>query len=154
MIHYTLNTGDTRVSPRSEVGDHVIDAIGGMLVTGEHEIPQPPGYRLKVTTVAGALIATVFRQAADPVPLVTFGVAADAESADELWPIIERDYLRITELPGIRAADFQSPRRPSETPWCAAYTLFAEPAEAYWIADLERCVAWAWIEKQGSEDAA
>jgi hypothetical protein len=41
------------------------------------------------------------------------------------------------------------PDRP-QTPWCAAKLmpgLSAYPAAAMWLGDMERCVAWAWIEK-------
>lgn len=81
---------------------------------------------------------------------MTFGVAEDDEAADALWPELESLYLRIAEFPGLRSADFAAPRRPDRAPWCAAITILAGPDEACWIADFERCVAWAQIESRTS----
>lgn len=148
MLHYTLNTGHRRVSPRSEVGDEIIPIMDRLLVAGTHSVPGTlgsRGYTIRVTLIEGALLVTVSHGER---PLATWGVAADDAAADSLWPEVERAYLSITELPGIRAADFAAPQRPQTTPWIATMTILAEPVEAAWLADFERCLAWAWVEKQ------
>lgn len=48
MTHYTLNTGHSRESPRSEVRDNVIELCRGLLAPGEHPMPNDPAYTLTV----------------------------------------------------------------------------------------------------------
>lgn len=143
MLHYTINTGHTRESPRAEVGEDVLATLAHMLASGNHVMPGPPGYSCRVTIDGGALLATVSHGQR---PCISFGVATDDASADMLWSTLEKHYHEITDMPGIRSADFAVVKRPASTPWCAAITIMATPDEAYWMADFERCLAWAWIE--------
>lgn len=108
-----------------------------------HDLPGAHGYHCATTIADDAMLATVFH---DRRPLVTFGVATNDAVAEELWPALESQYLQLGDMPGIRAADFAAPARPLHVPWCAAMAIFATPEEALWIADFERCLAWAWIE--------
>lgn len=143
MIH-TINTGHERDSPRSEVSAAALAAVRPLLRPGRRPVPGMAGYALAVAADGGALLATVYGPGDRP--CVTFGVAADAGAAGPLWAALERQYLALTDLPGLRAADFRAPRPPSGLPWVSAMTILATPDEAGWIADLERCVAWAWID--------
>lgn len=143
MIHYTLSTGDTRVSPRSEVANSVIAQLLPLLIERFHQVPGPMPWRMKIDIAGGAMVATVDD---GRVPLVTFGVAADDKAADELWPLLERTYLQIGDAKGFRSADLAAPRRPLKTPWCAAVPMFASPQDAMTLGDLERCYAWAFLE--------
>jgi hypothetical protein len=146
MLHYTLNTGHTRESPRSEVRDEVLRILRPLLGAGKHDLPIE-GYQLVLDTLGGGALATVYRGA--DVPVVTIGIAPDAAAAEVLWPHLESLYLRIAELPGLRSADFPVARRPAQTPWVAAVVIGPMPREAYWLGDFERCLAWAWIESLG-----
>jgi hypothetical protein len=147
IIHYTLSTGDVRMSPRGEVGEDVIATCRPWLYSGWHRLPIP-GYRLLIAREWNALLATVYTTHDEgDRPCVRWGIAADQASADSLWPTLERAYLVTTDQRGFRAADFAAPRRPASTPWIAAYTMLATPEEALWIADLERCLAWALMEE-------
>ena len=141
MHHYTLNTGHTRTSPRDEVGGDIIERLRPMLAEGTHAIPSTD-CTVDITPVGTALVATVRRAEK---PLVTFAVAAAAEDAAMLWQNIESLYWEITDMPGFRAAGFQSPRVPASTPWCAVVTLFLRHGDD-WLGDFERCLAWAWID--------
>lgn len=143
MIHYTLSTGDSRISPRSEVADDVIAQLLPLLIERIHRVPGPMPWRIKVDIAGGAMVATVDD---GRVPLVTFGAAADDASADQLWPLLERTYLQIGDAKGFRSADLAAPRRPDSTPWCAAVPMFASPQDAMTLGDLERCYAWAFLE--------
>ena len=149
MIHYTLNTGHSRNSPRSEVADEVILALAPLLRSGEHDLPIE-GYRAIITIDGGGLLASVFN---GPRPCITMAVAPDDAAADAVWGTIEKLYLQIGDMPGFRTADFAAPQRPATTPWCAAFTAVPTAEEAYWIADFERCLAWAWIETKGANNA-
>lgn len=143
MIHYTLNTGHSRISPRSEVRDSTITAMASMIRLGRNPIPIPGDYSVEVSSEGDGAIATIWN---DKSPLVNFAVAPDDDVADALWPAIESLYLQITEQPIHRQLDWEVPRRPESTPWIAAVVIWSGAEEAYWIGDFERCFAWAWIE--------
>jgi hypothetical protein len=118
--------------------DRGIARLAPLLEPGEHRLPMPADYRIKVTSEGNALIVTVF---ANHRPLVTFGVAADEPAEDLLWPALEEHHRSL--------AGTDSPaRKPTSVPWVAAVVMFATPDEAFWIADLERCFAWAWLERR------
>lgn len=147
MLHYTLNTGHTRTSPRSEVGDDVIAKMASLLGPGHHDLGRFAetfrGYHVTVPECDAGLVATLWSEKA---PLVTFGVAATEEDEDVVWPVLEQMYLKLTELPVLRSADFQASRKPDSLPWLAV-VLVAPHLVPSWVADFERCLAWAWLEK-------
>lgn len=149
MLHHTLNTGHTRVSPRREVRNDVVATLRPMLAPGQHDLPGMEGYSVVVTPDGAGLLATVSR---GQLPCVTFGVAATDEAAEPLWRELERFYLALGDQPGFRAADFLAPHRPKTTPWCAAVTVLGTAEELYWMADFERCLAWAWIESVNAKE--
>jgi hypothetical protein len=143
VIHYTLNSGNVRTSPRSEVADHVIAAMAPFVLVGDHRLPGPLGdrYRLVVPAADAGFLATVFR---DQLPLVTIAVAGTEADAHEMWPAIEGLYLSIYPDPLARVA----PERPATLPWCAVVVVnAAQLGDAVrWLGDFERCLAWTWLE--------
>lgn len=143
MIHLTLNTGHSRVSPRQEVSDEAIRALADTLTPGRHPVPVLAGYEAEAAVERRQIVVTVFAPGGRP--LVLFGVAPDDDAAAELWPILERYYHALTEMPGLRSADFAAARRPETTPWVAAITILPAAEEAYWLADYEKCLAWAFL---------
>lgn len=146
MIHYTLTTDHSRESPREEVGDEAIKAVWPLLTPNdEHVIPGIDGYKCGVRIQDSALLATV-NDAANR-PLVSFGVATDAAAAWPIWQSLMGLYRELQRKLGKKAIA----KQPAKTPWCAAVVIFASPEEAAWIADFERCVAWAWMRKNGEE---
>lgn len=142
MNHYTFNSGHSRVSPRSEVSDAAIDALTDFTKSGEHDFPYFGGFRLVTDSTNLGVLATLYT--VDKVPIVTIGVVRDEKQADELWPQLEALYHRITELPGHRAMDWKSSKRPN-APWCSVVII--APIPLSWVGDFERCFAWAWLEK-------
>lgn len=140
--HVTLQTGHTRQSWRHEISPELMPIITALLNTaladdGGVVLPGEPACRLIATAEGKCLVATV--QAADDTPLVTFGVAAHARCGAGLWRC-------MTEIPTHLSP---MPERP-QAPWCAAnlmHGLGVYPSAAHWLGDLERCIAWAWIEK-------
>ena len=136
MQHLTVDTGHTRVSFRDEIADSVIERLRQMTATGSHSVPGFPGCAAKVTVDGTAALVTVFR---DEAPLVTFGVAADADGAKQLWPLIGRPDVA----------------EPSAVPWLAARLevgVALHPGDADWLGDFERCWAWAWLGQGGSDE--
>ena len=136
-----LNTGHTRNLARGEAGNDVIQAILPLLLTGEHPIPGLEGYSCVVTTEDDSMLVTVFR---GHVPLATFGIAPTERAADVLWPQLERQYLKLSDLQNV--PKLATPARPVPAPWCAAIILLGLEQEAHRITDFEQLMAWAWVE--------
>ena len=89
LEHVTLNTGHTRRSPRSEAADEVVRGLAAGLdraiaTKAREPIPGFALFSYSVTALGGAAMVTIWREAA---PVVTFGVAADADSA-KLWRLL------------------------------------------------------------------
>jgi hypothetical protein len=147
LTHYTLNTGQTRQSPRSEVDERLLPLLAPFASIGRHELPKPfLGFTVAVSGTAAGLFLTIHR---GDVPLVSCAVADAEAAADEVWPPLERLYLRITEgrLP-FASEQYHPPRRPERLPWLAV--VLVGPSDkllpaADWLADFERCLAWAWL---------
>ena len=149
MIHYTLNTGHSRLSQRSEVADNVIEVLRPMLTIGYHAIPGTDCI-VEVQTLDEMLTA-VIRPAGSRIDLVQITVVdGDQQQASEVWQFVESHYLALTDGGDLAAADFASPVQPTTTPWCAVILTPLTPADLVsrdWIGDFERCLAWAWIER-------
>lgn len=141
-MHYTLNTGHSRFSPRDEVSIEVIAACRPWIETGRHTLPVP-GWSLQTGQLERGLICTLWHSG---VPAVTFAIAASEQYSDAIWSEFEKFYLTITDLPGHRAADWKSPKKPSPAPWVAAVIVSPLHSTDSWIGDFERCVAWAFME--------
>jgi hypothetical protein len=145
MHHYTLNTGHTRISPRSEIAAGVLPRMAPLLAVGEHDLGELhdvfAGYRLVVPFTEAGYFATLYR---GDRPLRSLAVAATAEDEAVVWPALEGLYLMATEAPGMRAADFQALHRPPSLPWVAV-ALVDPLAVPGWAGDFERCLAWAFL---------
>jgi hypothetical protein len=144
LLHYTLNTGHTRASPRAEVADDILDLLRPLTAPGDHPVPRTPGYRVVVPETGGGIVFTVYRH---DVPLVTCGVADTPEASAELWPILERFYLGLTDSGPLASVGFSAPHQPEGLPWLAV--VLVSPQVPPWVADLERCMAWAFLSGAG-----
>ena len=145
MIHYTLNTGHIRMSPRSEVADDIIDVLRPIVEEGEHIIR---GILVVVPHTDHGFVATIYADPDGRVPLCTIGVADTIHAEEEIWPCLEDMYLRITDGGIMARAGFQSPRKPTSLPWLAVvlHGALVRPETMEWLGDMERCLAWAWLE--------
>lgn len=136
MNHLTLHTGHARVSPRSEVADHVLTIVAPMLAVGSHVVPGViGGYTLVVPRCERGWLGTVYQ--AD-IPIAMIGVAANEHEADEIWAALTQVYAKGRPWYG------QPAIRP-QAPWCAVALFIVAPAFD-WLGDFERCLAWAWID--------
>lgn len=147
MNHYTLNTGDNRVSPRDEVGPEILTQLRPLLLDGTHEVPRFPGWSIQSVNGRAGWMGTVYFQfnratRLIAAPVVSFGLADTEAAAAEIWPLLERTYLQTTDKDPFARADFAAPRQP-ELPWCAVVLHYPIPAD--WLGDFERCLAWAWF---------
>lgn len=160
--HITLQTGDARRSWRHEIDPELMPQIAAILDAAlaadaieptraqmdAHPLGLPrlgaplcvPGYGLIATAEGRCLIATVLAHGTDgPLPLVTFGVAAHARCGAGLWRLLTEVPQRLNP----------APERP-QAPWCAAKLMPALSMHldaARWLGDLERCIAWAWVDR-------
>ena len=152
LWHITLNTGHGRRSPRGEASQIAVDAVGVELLRalrdGETDILLgdltigAPHYRLKASTVGPALLCTVLSP--ERAPLVTFGVAPRPRSSAKLWSILHEHAV----------SPATDPASPPETPWLAVRvepSIATDPGAIQWLADYERVVAWAWIERRHAD---
>jgi len=152
LHHITLSTGHTRRSPRSEVSGETLARVGPWLAAlVESGKPLPvsgmAGYSALASVHDGALIVTVSGpplaegpMAGKEPPLVSIGVAKRSRHGAALWPLLTGPVMPPAK-PGLQ--------RPSE-PWCAVAiwpTIALHPDATAWLADLERCIAWAWLER-------
>jgi hypothetical protein len=147
MMHYTLNTGHNRVSPRSEIFEGVLPRMAPLLAVGVHGLGELDevfaDYRLVVPHAETGYFAMLYF--ADR-PLLSLAVAATAEDEAIVWPALEGLYLKVTEAPGLRTAGFQAPHRPPSLPWVAV--ALVDPLNVPpWAEDFERCLAWAFVER-------
>ena len=94
----------------------------------------PRAYSLVVPVVERGYLATVQQ---GRVPIASIGVAADEGEAEIVWPALVRLQRAVAEPVATR---------PTTTPWCAVALLVASPATSDWLGDLERCLAWAYLE--------
>lgn len=155
LHHLTLDTGHARRSWRHEIApdalagsrqllQRALDAGGAPGGSDAVPLPVPPlgRYSLTATGAGRCLVVTV--HAADGgqlEPLATFGVATHSRCGASLWR-------------RLRQGEPDTPTPPE--PWCAARLqrgLMRDLAAAEWLGDLERCMAWAWLDLQAQRRA-
>jgi hypothetical protein len=149
LRHVTLTTGHVRDSRRDEVHDDVIAALVPLLdraLTGEH-VPIPGATACTLTGgVHGRCVAlTVWGPPVDghAVPIVTIGVATHSRCGAHLWRSLHA--RSSIHTPVVTLVDQVPPE-----PWCAALLepgSLIYPEAMGWLGDLERCLAWAWLER-------
>lgn len=139
--HVTIATGHVRRSPRAEVGDDVIRAVAPALDEGG-ALPVPGWSIVRGVAPAGAVLWTVEVRG---IAAVTVGVVEHDAAAAGLWALLVDRQRRLGGEGTVRAA------RPELAPWLAvalhAEAVLLAPEDLYALADLERCLAWAWLER-------
>lgn len=154
--HVTLSTGHIAKTERSDVLPEITQLLAEWLSettnTGAlHALPVPSlsHFGAQVLVQNGALLVTVSaptgpHQQGKPhkgqtIPLITMGVAQDAQQANELWLSMKKAFgaAQGLEMP--------------ETPWLVVavhpgIAIYRGPVE--WLGDFERCIAWAWITRR------
>lgn len=143
--HITLNTGHSRRSERSEVDDGVISTVRLILAEAVAApgqripvIPGPPDIALEAHPAGPHLLAPVW-DSHTGAPLLTLGIAPRSREAGRLWEVLHGGNHHLV----VGLADV--PR----APWCGFVlhpTIMLRPDAMRWAGDMERCVAWAWME--------
>jgi hypothetical protein len=148
LHHVTLTTGHTRRSWRHEIDPGIMSRVADLIETAREEtgalIPGvEPRCWLYIDDTARCAVMTV--RLDDDVPLLTFAIVAHARCGAQLWRMLHES---ATTPVATRIAE-----RPQE-PWCAVRIeagaiLFPPPHPLLpTLADMERCVAWAWLDRR------
>lgn len=153
LHHITLTTGHSRRSWRHEITPEIMPRLVELVATAREDsgalLPGiTPRCWLAITDTARCALASI--RTDDDVPVLTFAVADHQRCGSQLWQML----IETASVPCVSTiAD-----RP-ETPWCAVrldtgIALMGEQS-AKMLGDLERCVAWAWLESRaGSKNRA
>lgn len=150
--HITTTTGHNARTSRADVADEVLAVVAPWLLsivnTGQKSplpVPKLSHFGAIAYVQDGGLIVTVYgpsgpnrdgQPASADIPLVTFGVAQRSRHSEPLWAMLLANF---EHAPGLG--------QPA-TPWCAVVihpSIMAHANTIGWLADFERCVAWAWI---------
>lgn len=137
LWHVTLTTGHVRLSHRSEVGDGVVEIVRPLL-SGRHTVPGHPDLMLRRLPFGDSHAPPVWQIDKDDFPVVTFGLA-----------VSEADVGVLRESLGMSLG-------PVEYPWLVVVLRdglsLCTPSEALVLGDLERCLAWSWLERPVAHD--
>lgn len=147
--HVTLTTGHVRQSWRHEIDPDVMPTVVRLLAEARAgDRPIMPGLtpETRLRWSSGSTRCGMGTLYALGVPVLTFGVALHSRCGAHLWRL-----MHDIDPPGELAT---SPDECPPEPWCAARIepgiALIDPAHLPdlmgAIADLERCIAWAWLE--------
>ena len=150
LHHVTLTTGHVRRSTRDEIAEDVRPQIAALLAAAldgqEPVIPgaEPPGCTLRViddgTTRRCCTVEVLAPYPEQTEVIVTVGIAGHSRCGAALWRHLHDGHDDL-----VTAGEPCPPE-----PWCAVrlevgLALYPEAAE--WLGDLERCLAWAWLDR-------
>lgn len=157
--HLTLTTGHKARTSRADVADDVLAVVAPWLQsivnTGQKSplpVPELSHFSAVAYVQDGGLIVTVYgpigphnrgQPASADIPLVTFGVAQRSRHSEPLWAMLLANFEHTEGI-----------KQPA-TPWCAVavhQSIMAHADAIGWLADFERCVAWAWITRNAQLD--
>lgn len=135
----------------AEVGPIAVAALNAALSALHTRDMRHPrifrGWNMSCGSEGRALLGTIFGNAAtmDSAPVLSFGVAPTSRSGPKLWRSLVKSSIG-------RSASVGDPRHPPAVPWLATRmeigAALAPPHVFALLADLQRCVAWAWIESE------
>jgi hypothetical protein len=152
IYHVTLTTGHGRWSPRSEVANDVLDDLAPMVARAERGTPvalpvgSVPIWLRRVDTVSKH-VAVWSLDDADQKSLVTVALALKSRPGAGLWRQLHASLGHVA--PGFQTSVDGLP----PDPWLAAaihlpFLLRPDAQElGLMLGDLERCIAWTWIER-------
>ena len=137
MLHLTILTGHSRMSPRGEVPDHVISGLRVIIAQGGGAVGNTGWGVLIVKRSADGAVFDLSHQG---VEVARCFLAITAVSEQRLW----EQASACRTLPGVGLV------KPASLPWLAAgllpdgmALLAKDPELMLELGDFERCVAWA-----------
>ncbi len=151
LIHYTLNTGHWRYSPRHEVANEVISAIDNLTIPGQHALPGSEDLVFDLLVQgkfgrASFFIKEVYQAKKQPIALC--GLVWKQETLHKTKRRLEQ-VCAAAGAPCL-AEHRNIPSCPEKVPWLGivlfeGIALLGERIAD--VADFERCLAWTLIEK-------
>lgn len=155
LAHHTINTGHTRMSPRSEIDPRIIEQLIPLARAGKGELPAPLNmFSVQTTMERGGAAFTVFgeREGAPAAPLAICALCWDQAQSGTAWAAIEQVYLRLSDTNPAAMVGAEA-RQPETFPWVSCMVVPAAlmmfPDSIGWLGDFERCMAWTIMEIAG-----
>lgn len=148
LAHLTINTNNLRMSPRAEVSAQAIAALAPFVCTcPPTPIPGLPHLRADCRRkMQGRAVLTIWHSPRASVAMAV--LCWEQQAADETWPAL----VNGGRNEGITPAML---RCPESLPWLAVVltpnAAQLSPEDLAALADLERCWAWAVLDKEGSQ---
>jgi len=153
--HVTLATGHTSSIEAGDVSGETLARVGpwlAALLESGQSAPLPIAAVAEFTATAsvasGGLLVTISGPAVQsgPLagkapPLVSLGVAARSRQSAPMWDMLTSPTLRAQGM-AVKA------KSAPPAPWAAVAiypTITMHLAALEWLGDLERCIAWAWV---------
>jgi len=139
LEHITVTTGATRLSPRSEVRDDIVNKVRKSLAEANGRLPGRWQVKMLPTPEGGYVFDLMLAKS----HIARCWLCADNLAFDGLWGAASSSGLDPHAVI----------RPPTHTPWLAAalttggiMLAMTEPEALAEAGDLERCVAWALLE--------
>ena len=155
LTHVTLETGHVAVIARADVGTPAIRVLQPILrraLSIDSPVRLPAiarryALRADVQSSTGVLLASVARHS-DAHPVTTVVVAAHDDGSG--WREMIEGIRGLSETPPLLSDRLlQIAEPPPPPPWMLTWAHPDAPVDALdWVADLDQCLAWAWIEDQ------
>lgn len=153
--HATIHPFHNRASPRAEVSAEMLRVLAPWLAEAIKSPSAHPieiakelrHFAIRAEEVEGGLLVSVLTPAGAFTPggphtgpyeeILSFGVAKDRSSHARLWfSLCKKAEVNTLDIPAL--------------PWIGVVinpeNLLRHASATHWLADFERCLAWAWIE--------
>jgi hypothetical protein len=138
MIHYNVNTAQSRECQRSEFGEARIDAVRNIVPAGETPIPEHGDFTVRLHLRGKNALYTIHRFGVTPVLACAF--VSEPTDETQIWAGI------IKLVPPGSGFHRLDPLMPATRPWLATALL---PGHIFvregieWMTDYSLCLAWA-----------
>ena len=159
----TLDTGHGRWSPRSEVGDHVVEHLAGVLSrtrnTGRPaRLKEDEPYSARLLREGEGFAAFAILTAdTDGEAIVTCSVYWTLDGASQALafatlcgvlpgPVLVQDRIGMVNASLQRGAG-ETRRTPALLVWFEPAFTTTDPGVLSWLGDAERCIAWTLVEE-------
>ena len=149
LHHVTVTTGHVRRSVREEISAEALAVcrrlIDEALADTTRTVPVPgvDGYSLAAAATGRCVIATIWADGPPSECVATVGIAGHSRCGARVWHLLHAD------VAGLATTAEECPPEP----WCAARLeedIVRHVDATEWLGDLERCLAWAWLERRQS----
>lgn len=142
LAHLTINTADLRMSPRSEVSTEALAVCRPLTLPGRHRIPgMPPELWVECRRKNAGRATMIIGDEAGTYIVAQLAWTEDA--ADAAWPSV----IALARDSGVIAPALHLPPLPWLAVMLAPVCATLPPQTLMFLADFERCWAWAVLEK-------